>query len=325
MQLRGDDAVSRSDWQGVAARQHGVISRAQLRALGFSKDSIWRAVRAGKMVEALPGTFRAASAPVSWEQDLTAALLWAGNARASHRSAAALLELDGFPRGPIEITTTRSLRAATGIVLHRVATLHGYDTTTIKGFRCSTAARTLLELGAVAAREEVELALEDALRRRVTTLRAVRWELRTEGRSGRNGTSTLKALLECRPDGYVPTESALEVRLDRLLRTLELPAFKRQHTIATPLGTVRPDFAFVEYKVAVEADSYRWHSGRAAWEKDKRRARILRNAGWEVVTVTARDLNNQREEVIVDLYSALDRGGWTRASSFRQGSRIPRP
>src|SRR5438270_9369463 len=44
----------------------------------------------------------------------------------------------------------------------------------------------------------------------------------------------------------------------------------------------RVDFAFPAAKVAVEADGYRWHSGRAQWQQDLERRNALTNLGWRV-------------------------------------------
>lgn len=154
---------------------------------------IRRRVRDGDLHEVLPGVYRLSGAPSSWLQRLTAALLWAGpNSCASHRSAAALLGLDGFDEDIVELTTTRSLKTRPGVVVHRVGRLWDYDMMLKGPFMLTTPARTLLDLGAVATADGIELALEDALRRKLTTLSALRWELRTRGGQGKPGTVVLK-------------------------------------------------------------------------------------------------------------------------------------
>ena len=56
----------------------------------------------------MTGVYRIPGSPQSWEEDLVALCLWGGpDAVASHRSAAALWELPGFPKGPLEITSLK--------------------------------------------------------------------------------------------------------------------------------------------------------------------------------------------------------------------------
>jgi hypothetical protein len=60
-----------------------------------------------------------ASFPETWRGRLLAALLWAGpEAFVSHRSAAALYGLDGFPEGSIEITAPYA-DPVRGVKVHR--------------------------------------------------------------------------------------------------------------------------------------------------------------------------------------------------------------
>ena len=301
-----------------AQENYGVVGRDDLIRDGLDRHAIWRRVHSGALDQLLPRTYRVPGSPSCWEQDLAAALTWAGSdARASHRSAAALLHLDGFPKEVIEITTSRRLGNVEGVIVHHSEELHSYDVTEVDNLACTTTARTLLDLGQVCTEHELELALEDALRRRLTTVAALHWELRKQGTRGRRGTAALRRLMSSRDRGYVPTESALELEVDRFLRSLQkpphslrLPACERQHVVQTAGGRRRPDFAFVGQKVAVEAHSYRWHSGRGAWESDQRRDRALRAEGWEVLYVTKQDLTSRRDEVARDLVTALARRGW---------------
>ena len=299
---------------GLAASQFGLLTRDDLLAADVSAQAIRRRVRNGELEELLPGVFRVPGVPESWHQRLLAALRWAGDSCASHRSAAALLELDGFPQGPVEITTTRSRRPRNRIVLHRVGTMAPSDLMKRGPFTLTTPARTLLDLGVVCPLEQVELALEDVLRRKLTTIRALRWELRTQGGQGRAGTANLRALLEHRPDDYRPTASRLELEVDRVLRSHRFPSYERQHELETRLGLLHPDFAFPTYCVAVEADSYRWHSGRRSWQADKARMRALKAIGWDVVSVTWEDVTQRSDEFIADLQETLRRAGWEGAS-----------
>ena len=270
----------------LARQQLGLVSRAQLLARGVSPDVIKRIVRARQLEPVLSGVYRVPGSPRSWEQDQLATIMWADPAAASHRAAGRILGISVFEDAGPEITTTRRLSDTCNAAVHRVPVLDREDVF-IKGpFLVTTPARTIFDLGGVCPEEVVEQALEEALHTRLTTLAAVRWQLRRSGQRGRNGSAALRRILDDLSEDHVPTASALELKVDRLLRTLCLPPYRRQYEVVIAGRRRRPDFAFVEYKVAVEAHSFKWHHRRRTWEEDQIRDRAFRTDGWDVIYVT---------------------------------------
>jgi hypothetical protein len=85
--------------------------------------------------------------------------------------------------------------------------------TSVLAIAVTTVHRTLIDLGAVMHRDAVEVALECALRRRITSIDRLLRRLEAIGASGRRGAGVLKGILEVRELGAPPTDSALEVRL----------------------------------------------------------------------------------------------------------------
>lgn len=293
------------DCAQLAAVQHGVISRQQAFQLGLSKSTIYRRVDSGGWVVVLPGVYRLTSVPTSWRQRLMAACVWS-EGFASHRSAAALGGLDGFPPGPIEVSTTRKINSRAGVIVHRVDQLPAHKVTVLDGIPVTTPTSTLLDLGAVVDPTKVEFALEDALRKGLTSLPRLRWELREAGGRGRRGTGILRSLLAERPPGYAPTESSMEVRLLRLIKKARLPAPEAQFVIKDQGKFVaRPDFAYPMALLAIEAQSYRYHSGRRVWHKDLARQNRLTRLGWRIIHVTYEDLRSRPAEVIAAIRHAL--------------------
>ena len=207
----------------VAGRQHGVLSRAQALSCGLSPAAIGRRVASGRFELIFPGVYRVLGAPESWRQQVMAACLWAGaGAVSSHRTAGALWGLDGMPPGVVEITTLRRLRSP-AVLLHQ-SRLTPRDATAIGSIPVTDSTRTLIDLGAVARREMVEVALDDALRRRLTSLKLLLARLDDLGGKGRRGAGVLRSLLEQRDPKKPPPESVLEARLIGLLRRARLPA-----------------------------------------------------------------------------------------------------
>ena len=95
--------------------------------------------------------------------------------------------------------------------------------------------------------------------------------------------------------------SPLESRLARLLDRAGLPAPRRQYEVRVRESKRFIDFAWPEVLLGVEAESYRWHSSRAAWERGHKRAQELEQAGWKILLATIEDVRGRRDEFVHDL------------------------
>jgi hypothetical protein len=56
----------------------------------------------------------------------------------------------------------------------------------------------------------------------------------------------------------------------------------------------------------IEADSYRWHDGRAAWERDRLRISELASRGWRMLLVTWLQLKYHSDEVLHRVRRSLE-------------------
>src|SRR5258706_16040131 len=93
----------------VAARQHGVVTTAQLRDLGLVSEAVTRRVRAGRLHRLYRGVYAVGHTNVSQHGRWLAAVLACGpGAVLSHRSAAALWEIRPQSSGPIQLTVPGS-------------------------------------------------------------------------------------------------------------------------------------------------------------------------------------------------------------------------
>jgi very-short-patch-repair endonuclease len=70
----------------------------------------------------------------------------------------------------------------------------------------------------------------------------------------------------------------------------------------------RVDFAYPDLRIAIEVDGYRWHSGRARWERDLGRRNDLTALGWRVVHVTSSDLAHRPDRIVRMIAQALGGG-----------------
>jgi very-short-patch-repair endonuclease len=289
----------------IAAGRHGVITRAEALAAGLSAQGIYRRVKSGAWRHLLPRTYGLAPGRTEWHQRLAALSEWCEGV-ASHRSAAALLSLDGYAPGALEVWSPKRRECAwTDASVYRASVVPA-DSTVVDGIRTTSATRTLVDLAATSEPDSVELALEDALRRGLTSLPRLRWALSVEGARGRPGAKLLRGLVSRLDAEDAVTESGFELRLHQLLRRAGLPQPVRQFEIYYDGRVVaRADFAYPSRKLAIEGVSYRWHSGRSAWYRDQRRLNGVVALGWRVLNVTWEDLRESPDEIVERIRRAL--------------------
>jgi very-short-patch-repair endonuclease len=233
-----------------------------------------------------------------------AAVLRGGpTALASHLSGAGLWQLDGTHEGPIHVSL-KSDRAIDRVVVHRRGRTDDPEVVTIDGIPVTAIDRTLLDLAAVASSQRVGLALDDALRRRLTGLERLQTFL--AGRKGRAGTRVLRKLLQVRDHKDARVESRLESSLLRLLRNQRIPIPLAQYTVLSGDEFVaRLDFAYPEGRIALEADGYRWHSSPEQWRRDIRRENQLKLLGWTVLRFSWEDVHDRPQLVTNQIREAL--------------------
>ncbi|MGH9128290.1 MAG: endonuclease domain-containing protein [Acidimicrobiales bacterium] len=251
--------------------------------------------------------YRLAAFPPSWQQELMAAVLAPGpGAVASHRAAAALHRLDGVGRQLVEISVPRSMCPAKrpGLTVHRAIRLERVDLTRVDHIPVTSVTRTLLDLGAVADADTVELALESALRTRRTSIGFLHRRLEVLGGRGRPGTATLRQVLAGRLY-EAPTESLLEARFVQLCRRHGLPPGTRQHLIDG--GSARVDFAWEARRVLVELEGFERHGTPADHRHDMSRqnAVVLARPGWALLRFGWADVMDHPASVADQLGGAL--------------------
>jgi len=279
-----------------AARNHAVFHVAHAAMLGFTDREIQCAYERGVIDRVHQGVYRFVAAPADWRGDLLAAC-WAGGFRAfaSHRSAARVHDLPGGRDDLCEITCPRWRRSKSTRVSSLVVHEHlGIDVTrdvdVVDGLPVASIPLTLLGLAAV--RPGVtELALEAALRRRLTSLTELdEFMTRWSGR-GRRGAARLRRLLAERDPALRPTASEMETLLLAAVRRHGLPEPRRQVDVryrGRVIATL--DGGWPQWKVGYEYDSDEFHTGRVRTASDSARRHHVAAAGWLVTTVVNADL-----------------------------------
>lgn len=254
----------------------------------------------GEIVVVLPGVFGYAAVAETFVQRCLAATMWAGpDSGLSHESCGTLLRLDGCKdRGIIHVASSRRRsKIPSGIALH-IARLEPVDRAVHLGIPITSVAKTLMDLGTVLPFDELELALEYALRRGYISLARMRLYLKTFGGKGKHGTLAIQRLMDDRPKGTPATGSVLEVQTLQFLRRHRFPPADRQVAIKDGGHFIcRVDFCYPDRDLLIEADSYEFHSGKQKWLDDIDKRNALPRLGWRLVIVTDDALKNHPKEL----------------------------
>jgi very-short-patch-repair endonuclease len=270
----------------VAARQHGAISVDQLRSCGVTSRDQRALVAAGRMERILATVLTVAGSPDTWFRRLQVGLLALGpEAYVSHEAAAALLGLDRSPPERVEFTVPRSGRWLTvqGATVHTTTTVGRVDVLVVKGFRCASATRTILDLAAAGApADRVAAAIDSAVRLRLSAPQVLCDRLAALRGPGRHGVRLLDSLLL-----DTGGETILERRFLALVRRAGLRRPETQRRIRSDgLHVARVDFLFAAERVVVEVSGRLGHSNPADRDRDAQRRNELQDLGDAVYEYT---------------------------------------
>jgi hypothetical protein len=234
-------------------------------------------------------------APPTWFQAVAAAVLSSGpQTWVSHETAGALWSLPGVTDDAIHVVTglARQVRMA-GVRGHRSGAVFSADVTTRNRIPVTTPSRTLVDLSARLSSRALAAAIDDALRRRVMTLGALRrCVARLAGAPGRRPT-VLHELLADRVPGYDPGDSDLETRVLRAVVAHGFPPPVQQHRVRLGGRSLRVDLAYPALRLAIELDGWEFHRTRTAFDDDRSRANLLVAHGWAVVRFTSRSTDDE--------------------------------
>ena len=285
-----------------AAEQQGQITISELRGCGLGYRAVAVRVRNGHLHRMYRGVYAVGHAGVTREGRFMAAVLACGDRAYLSWFAAGML-CDYLPweeRLPDVTVVAAKARTVQGIRVHRARSLHWRDVTHHHGIPVTSPERTLLDLATVLSGE----ALRTAARRAQAAHRvSVRQLLAVVERSnGHPGTGALRAVIA---DGPAPTRSSLE---DRLLALLDGAGIARPE-INVPLRlngrTIIPDFLWHAQRVAIEADSERWHEHKLTRENDADKQAILEALGWRVLRIDDQQLRRHPRQTLARVRAAL--------------------
>jgi predicted transcriptional regulator of viral defense system len=293
----------------LAATQHGLISRQQLRAATAVRDDVRHRLRKGMLQRLSPCVFRIAGSPDTPAQRALAAVLDVGEqAVLSHTSAAAWWQIPGFGLEPGHATSLRGgrLRASHLATVHQPRALTSGQMTTLHGVPVTSPARTIFDLAAREHPMRVERALDCALSHRLTNNAEMHHMLRVLARRGRSGITTMRQLLLDRPPDERLPDSNLERRFRRIAAEAGYRELQAQFDIADETGWLaRVDFYYAPLRLVIEIDSVIHHSALTDRRRDDATTDRLIAAGYTVRRFTEVEIFFEPERVIAALRSAF--------------------
>jgi hypothetical protein len=267
----------------LADRQWGVVSLAQLRALGLGARAVQRRAAAGRLHRLHRGVYTAGHRALRPEGHRLAAVLACGpGAVLSHRSAASHWELLATSQERIDVTAPRGRQGVPGIRLHTSRSLDAQDTTNHEGIPITTVHRTLLDLAATTRPDQLERALAQAMYLQLYDQRAIDDVIARS--NGHRGTNVLSEATRQEPQ---ITKSMWEIRMLRLVRQANLPEPITNRPLHAPdHGECKPDFYWPAYDLIVETDGWEAHRTLAAFRSDRAKDAALTAAGYKVLRFT---------------------------------------
>jgi very-short-patch-repair endonuclease len=272
----GDRAIAE-----LAARQRGVVTTAQLDAAGIGRRGVAHRVAHGRLTRVLRGVYRVGPVEAPFAREMAAVLATGGVL--SHHSAAMVWGLRPLHDGPVHVTVRTGTRNRAGVRTHRSPSLNA---AVHQGLPLTTAARTLNDLAPALRPAELDRAVEEAQIRGLVTARELR---------GRAAAASAEPQL---------TRSEAERRLLKLIERARLP---RPATNVRVAGW-EVDALWPPERLIVEVDGYAYHGNRAAFERDRRKDAALVAAGYTVIRVTWRQLEDEPLAVVALLARLIRRG-----------------
>lgn len=264
----------------LAAPQHDHVSRRQLLSIGLSPRAIDHRIANGWLHPVFPGVYSVGTPARTPIRRAAAAVLACGDC--AWLSGASAMCLWGFWRrwpDRFEVVITRGNHRRRGITVHRCRTLRDDDLTVQLGIRVTSPARTVLDMAPRFDDEDklarmVDNALHTAFLTRGTLAETVLASPLHPGAARCRKFVT-------REDG--PSRSDWERAFPAFCATHGLPRPLMSH----PIGRHHTaDALFVEARLIVELDSWEFHSGRYAFERDRDRDANALLAGLATVRIT---------------------------------------
>ncbi len=294
--LHVDHAIAR-----LAARQHELVERDQLRALGLTPRQIDYRLQVGRLHRRHRTVYVVGSPKLTLEGERLAAVLAAGpGAVLSHAAACHHWRLLRHRPPHLDVTVrTPGGRSTKGLVIHRHPTLRPQDTTTRLHIPVVRPARAILDLAQTSPRALIIQAIDEAHVQRLA--RGPHLNAVVAAYPRHPAAHVLKDIVTTHIGGSTLTDTDLEDLFLEICRKHGLPQPATQHRI----GRLTVDFAFPDARIAIETDGGKYHGTPAAVRRDHRRDSYVIRKGWQVLRFSDEQIEHQPEVVAATVLAAL--------------------
>jgi hypothetical protein len=284
----------------VADSQHGVITRSQALDAGISRHALAHLTRSLRLRRVLPAVYVVGLGELGGWTRAAAATLYVGPGSALARgSAAAALGLLEWPDRTQVVHTTRHRHETPGLALRWTRGLPKGDVIQVRGVPVTSPLRTILDLADTL--DPVDLAdlAARAHRQRLVSTTQLRRRLQSEHRDPYTAFLREMSTLNGAAD------SGVEVVLARGLRRAGEDVVLNLEVVAPSGRRRRGDIVLRRWRVVVQVDSERYHSGRAA--QDMQRDLDWVGLGYRVIRVSAKRIRQELATVVAEILLAAVR------------------
>lgn len=281
----------------IATRQHGVISRAQIFALGLGPAFIHDGLASGRLHQLHLGVYAVGHERLTQQSHWLAAVLACGGpSLLSHRSAAALWRIAFLELGRVDVLIPgRGSRFRPGVAMRRTRNLPATDRTEIDGIPVTTLNRTLLDLAAIATESQLRKAVAEADRQElldVPSLTAL-----CVSRPGRRGTGALGRVAREQRGPISATRSPPETDFLAVCIRRDFPT----PAVNVPLAGYEADFLWPAARLVVEIDSRGYHRSWAEQERDRAKDAAFQEAGHNVLRYSQETLDADEDATFAQI------------------------
>ena len=259
-------------WQ-LARAQHGLVTRAQLLALGYGPAAITHRLGRGRLHPVHRTVYAIGRPQLTRAGEIMAAVLACGpGAAASHETAAEHYGIRRRRSGPVPVSLpSPSRKRFEGIRTHRRSELRPEDTRIHERVPVTSPTLTLIDLAAGLSGRQLLAAVNEADKLDLVDPERLRDEI--EGFSRLRGVARLRRALE--RNTYRMTDSELERRFLPLAERAGLPVPETGEKV----NGLKVDFYWPALGLVVETDGLRYHRTPVQQAIDKIRDQTHTRAG----------------------------------------------
>ena len=303
---------SAQTWR-LAARQHGVLARPQLLALGFSARAVEHRLAYGRLHRVARGVYAVGWPHLDHRRRWAAAVLAAAagdqaaslptrpyfdyGAVLSHRSAAALWGIGAERPGSVDvIVRRRDVPRRSGLRVHGRPTLALTGIRLFEDLPVTSPVQTLVDIATELDLVGVERAVNDADKRDLIDPEALRVAL--DDHAGEPGVRPLRQILDRLT--FRLSDSDLEIYFRPIAASAGLPSPLSKHRV----NDYEVDFFWPDLGLVVETDGLRYHRTPSAQKRDALRDRAHVLAGMAPLRFTHYEVRYEPRRVRSDLSRA---------------------